>query len=243
MTGDRHQHPFVARRVEREDSGQEAIEHHARGVEIGADVRVLHRYELLGRGVTWGAEHGPRTREPRLIRRLLGDAEVEDDGAHGRLFAEEHVAGLEVAVDDARSMRCLEPMEDLVHEKERVAQPARAFAIHPALHRLTDQILERQEGHLGHSAVEHLHDVRRVDARGDLGLAQEPLNGGGVSRITPKELERNQPIQVHVARAIDRAMSSDADEGLELVAVERGPDQSLWVFQHSPIMAVSRAAE
>ena len=74
-----------------------------RRVDVGALVDLLAE-DLLGRHVFWRADHVAGLRELRvalLLRR--GDAEVHDlDQA---LLVDQHVGGLQVAVDDAGLVR------------------------------------------------------------------------------------------------------------------------------------------
>jgi hypothetical protein len=89
-------------------AGEGEVEHDAEGVEVGAggDVSAL---DLLGREEERRAEDLPLARALR-VEGLPAHAEVEEGGAP--LRADEHVAGLEVAVDHPRRVDAREGLEE-----------------------------------------------------------------------------------------------------------------------------------
>ena len=118
-----------------------------------------------------------------------GDAEVGDPGA--ALGVDEHVLGLEVAVDDPALVRELRRLEDLADDLDRLAdgQPAR------------DQVLERGAldvlhrdpvAAVGLAAVVDADHVRVLEPRRRLRLAAEALDELRVlGEALVQELERH----------------------------------------------------
>ena len=108
----------------------------------------------------------------------LGDAEVDqlDQGRPVVALDEEHVRGLQVAVDDARGVGLLEarapPARAMPAREDRVEAlaPARARAQVLALEQLHDE--EQPQLGVGPD-VEHVDDVLALDGAGAAGLALE----------------------------------------------------------------------
>ncbi len=96
-------------RDERRAPRDELEQHRAQRPDVGPDVDVLRRAELLGRHVERRADDGRRARERELQvdPGRLGDPEVEhlDEGASVHAPREEDVVRLDVAMDDPRRVR------------------------------------------------------------------------------------------------------------------------------------------
>ena len=105
-------------------AGRELVQHHAEREQIGARVDVAPG-ELLGRHVARRADHRADLRDARHRRRAR-DAEVGDHDATVAAL-DQHVVGLEIAVDDARRVRRREPRADL-HRRSRCSCAPRASA-------------------------------------------------------------------------------------------------------------------
>ena len=81
--------------------GEQAVEHHAHGVEIGARVDLVAQH-LFGRHVGRRAHHEPGVRQV-LGARHARDAEVHDLDGPG--LGDHHVGGLQIAMHDAHAVR------------------------------------------------------------------------------------------------------------------------------------------
>jgi hypothetical protein len=120
--------------IERASAGEHLVQQHAEGVNIRTCVH-LAALELLGRHVMERAEDRALTRE-RLCARdavaeqtravgrgKLGQAEVQELRAR---LGQHHVAGLQVAMDDAAAMGGVERQRDLVCVRQRRVDRNRA---------------------------------------------------------------------------------------------------------------------
>ena len=91
------------------------------------------------------------------------------------VLADQHVAGLHVAVDDALGVRMVERVAEVAHHGRDLLGPQRPAAKHPrqrlALHVLHDD----QHALVVGGGVEHRDEVRVVERRSELRLAGEAL--------------------------------------------------------------------
>jgi hypothetical protein len=133
-----------------------------------------------------------------------------------------HVGRLQIAVNDTRLVRRLEPLGDLPTNLERLLHghgPARepfsqCFARHEP---------EREEVDLP-SLIDpvDLRDARMVEARERLRFALEPLEPLLVRReLLGQDLDRDLAREPGVARAIDLPHRAGAERAQDLVACER----------------------
>ena len=110
----------------------------------------------------------------------LRDAEVDELHERGAVVAldEEHVGGLEVAVDDAGSVRLLEPVRGLLHEtagEERIEPPATRE--HPRQILPFQQLHHEKETQVGIGAdIEYVNDVLALDGARAARLAFEAMD-------------------------------------------------------------------
>jgi hypothetical protein len=173
-------------RVARQGAGEELVEEHAQGVDVGARVDVgaprggHGAVGLLGAHVGRRADDHPRLRGERLagevgVAHRLGDPEVDDLGERrARLLGDEDVGGLEVAVDDPLLMRVLHGVADRGHEPHPLGHPQPAL-VAPAGDRDAVDVLHRhpRSAGLGGAGIEHagdpgvLHERERLPLRGE----------------------------------------------------------------------------
>lgn len=104
---------------ERGDAGRRAVEHAAEREEIGPCVDRLAAARLLGREVarraqelTRAGEAGRRLLHARVAGEHPRDAEVEDANVLDPSLDQEEVRRLQIAMDQVRRMRRLEPLTD-----------------------------------------------------------------------------------------------------------------------------------
>ena len=192
---------------------------------------------LLGRHVRRGADAGAGARqrlEGRRGARLgltgLGRAdaarqpEVED--AHPSVGADDHVLGLEVAVDDAERVRRGEAapggevdVADLAPRAPPLVTPGAERAAWHVLHRDEHALAERAD-------VVHGDDVGVGEARQRASLAEEPRAPLGIARaveVGPHDLDGDGAIELGVVRGIDDAHAAGAEPFEDRVAPDAGP--------------------
>ena len=168
LEGDRHRR-FA---LERDHAGEQLVEDHPDRVQVGGGA---HRVALglLGREVLGGAHDRARERHVRGAR--PGDAEVRH--ARPPLFVEDHVVGLEVAVDDAAPVGEARRAQDLHDDLDRARRVERALFAHDRLQRAAGHVLHGDVvGAVPLAAVEDGHDVRVRQGGRARGLAPEALD-------------------------------------------------------------------
>ena len=107
--------------AKRRRAGQALEEHAAERVLVGAPVEGL-ALELLGCGVVEGAGE-PRRAERAVAVQSPGQTEVGEVGV--AVVGDQHVARLDVAVDEAAGVRSVEGGGDLVDDRQRPAGSSR----------------------------------------------------------------------------------------------------------------------
>jgi hypothetical protein len=192
-------------------SGETLVEGDAERVDVAP--LVLRRPAPLLRGHV-----GRRTALEARVPEGVGHPEVEH--LHPPVLAEEDVAGLEVAVNDSVPVGVGQRPGHLGDGLDRLLERQRA-AIEPLRERLAAQQLLDQEGStLAPPHVVNRHDARMGEARGRLGLLEEPLRVAPGVAMRPNELERHQASEHIVPRLEDHPEATRADAPDDLEAVE-----------------------
>ena len=150
-----------------------------------------------------------------------GDAEVGDDGM-ARL--EQHVAGLDIPVDDVEAVRVGERVGDLAGDRQRFLhrQPAHPVELLPQ--RLALDVRHDVVQHAGVFArIVDRQDVGVGQARGDLDLAEEPLGAERDGDVRPQDLDRDPPSLPLILGDEDRGHPAASDLPIDDIAtVEDG---------------------
>ncbi|MGC4120635.1 MAG: hypothetical protein QM765_39870 [Myxococcales bacterium] len=198
-------------------SGEQLVEHHPEGEDVGAAVGVRARSEL-GSHVARGPG-GDGAGDALAV----GEPEVED--ARRALGGDHHVVGLEVAVDDAQRVGVLEPAGDLLGVAPGLG-PGHAAGGDERAQRPARDVLHDQHG----AAVVLLDPVDRGDVRVDHGgggarLLEHRLALGKRAGAGAHELERHLAQELGVLGEEDRAQAALAQHGLDAVVAERRADQ------------------
>ena len=219
----------VALAGERHPAGQRLVEHHAQRPHVarGADLADAAG-GLLRRHVVRRAELGGRERERALDVDQLGEAEVGEVRLAVRV--EEHVAGLEVAVQHAALVRVMDGAGDLREQPGRLPRRQRALQEtlreRAAVHQLHGEELLP----VGLADLMDGDDVRMVQPRDRLRLgaeARQLLRPGEGGRAD--ELQGDGALEPEVLRLVDDPHAAVSDLPQQPVLSEhrrqRGPTE------------------
>lgn len=218
--------------IDRQALRQQLVADDPERIDVGAHVdRRWIAGELFGGHVGQRAEHLPGVRPERhawfrRVRRCLieaADAEVE----HFRLPLpiDQHVAGLQVAVDHAAGVGVRDRLGDGGEEREARERP-QAAALRVAVERLAVDELHDQVG----GAAQRLGTAAAVD-RGDAGVGQprqqpgfplESARGLGAGQLERQRLQRDAPLRLLLLRFVDHAHAAAPDQAQDPEAVDLG---------------------
>ncbi len=209
--------------VERRETHEALVHHHAHRVQVGAPVeRAPHG--LFRRHVV-RRSHGAAARGESRMKLRRGNAEIGEVGV--AVVVEQHVVGLHVPVHHAMSVCVVERRRDLrghlgdadrgnrALAREQVGQPTAAHERH-------DQI-----DHLAHLAIVERHADERVhQPRRRFRLAAEALAHLLVAReMRVHDLEHERAAQRFLLHQVDVGHAARADAPQHTVAVPRGLPQ------------------
>ena len=201
-------------------SGEQFVEHHTEGIDIGPHVDLIHlAVELLRAHVLQRADELAHVGEHRRASHVgvgaTGHAEVD----HLRMpcGVDENIAGLEIAMDHALLMAVADCLAGLTKESDAVAhaEPARRGELRDRLSFL--DIFHHEVGH--GSAGKRLHPDG-IDA-GDPGVCQpaenlrlvlEPASGGGREHAGADHLHGHGPTGHSLQTLVHAAHAAFADE-------------------------------
>jgi hypothetical protein len=220
------------RRGEGPPTGHRLDQGHREG-ELIAGRRRGATVEQLGRQVRRRADHQAGLGHRRLVgpagRRVLAVADVDrarqpevGDVSHA-VAIDQHVVGLEVAVDQARAMRRRQPApgrrqdrDDRRRRARRRGQPGPQRAAVDERHRdreLTVVLLD----------VVDRDDVGVAQLGQGPGLAHQARALAGADPIRPHQLERDLALELPIDRAVDHRHPAAAELAVEPVAPGLAP--------------------
>ncbi|MGX1504878.1 UNVERIFIED_CONTAM: hypothetical protein RKD43_003503 [Streptomyces graminofaciens] len=215
--------------VERQPAGQQLEEHDPDRIQVGTGVHTPAE-GLLGGEVLRGADDHARLRHGRDARlHRTGDAEVHhlDDAALGH----HHVAGLDVAVDQAHLVAGLQGREHVGGDLERLVGGHRAVLLDVGgqdgsqrltLHVLHDDVRHQRAVELVLAGVEDGHDVGVGQLGDGLRLTPEPL----AERLLAPEfrverLDGHLAVQRGVVGQVDGSHAAFAEQIAKLIPAAR----------------------
>ncbi len=199
--------------------GEHLVEHAAERVDVRARVDRA-ALELLRRDVVERADEHAGLRHAAARRRLLGQAEVGQVGERLLLRAgDQHVRGLDVAVDEPARVGGVERPADLGQDLGGALGGHGALALdHRAQVRALDVAHRDVELPVLLARLVERDHVRVLDLRRDLRLVLEPLAerrvGGQVGR---DQLQRHLPVQPDLGGAVDDPHPAPPGDRLEPV--------------------------
>jgi len=198
---------------ERQRTRQQAVEHHANGIEVSTPVDFLAEH-LLRR------HEGRRAHHPAVHGHLIGaaharDAEVHD--LHHPVGRDHDVGRLHVAVHDAGVVRVLEADEDLFDDFSGAFDRQRADALGHLLERLPcHELHHHQEIAVGAEQLVDGRDLRVIELGENGRLGAEPLDDFRVGQVGIEGLDGNVAVQrlvdgtIHDSRAAAANLLDDA---------------------------------
>ena len=215
--------------------GQHLIHHDAERINVAAivDHRALG---LLRRDIMHRAERLARERVLRCAD--PGDAEVRDLDA--AVLEDQNVVRLDVAMDDAASVRVLKRLGDLHRKMQRLAPIERPLALHILLEgNALDQFHDDVIHTAGAGDVVHADDVGMRKHRNGLRFRLEPTAELLIARkLLLEDLDRDKAVQAVIQRLIDLRHATGADVFENLIPVVQ---QSSDVAIHRKLLSANAA--
>ena len=228
----------VGRRLRRERIGLEPAKHaghvvalsgkrtreqfeedHAGRVDVRPHIEVVPE-QLLRRHVGWSTHHAAGARQPRAVAaaRWLGDAEVDQLHHLGFAGRDDHVVGLEIAVQDLRGMQRVEAAQDATDDEERLAPRQRSTTLHPRAEVFALDELHHDAGQARGRRAEvcDRHNVGVADAGHQGRLPFKPPHHVVVH--LGEDLDGHRHAEPVVTRPIDLAHPTPAEHRLDAVA-------------------------
>ena len=177
-------------------------------------------------------------------RELLREPEIGQVDVSGRVVREENVAGLDVAVDEPAGVGGVE------RGRDRCEQRKGPFGReHPLSCEELPQVGALDVAHrdvelaVNVVGLEDRDDVRVVEAREQLRLAQEALSEAIVLRqVRSEQLERHPAFEAQVQRSVHVGHPTTAEERLDPVASEVGADPDVGCVHVAQIVAHGSSA-
>jgi hypothetical protein len=199
---------------------RQLVQHDAEREEVGAMIQRLV-FDLFWRHVRHRADDDPRLCEPERgdvvwggeVVCVNGPRQSEIEDLHMAFVGHHHIRGFEVAVDNLFPMRRRKRVGQRNRDVEEARLRQSAIRNHLAERRPLDE-LHRHEGNIiVFLDGEDSDDVRVVQRSDGLGFPSEARQSIGVSREgSGKNLQRHITIQFRVARAVDLAHATSAEQ-------------------------------
>ena len=156
------------------------------------------------------------------VARQRRDRQTEVADLHRAVAVHEAVRRLDVAVQDARGLRGVEPADDVEHRGDRHGRRQRTLGGDAILQRAAGQQLHRDDRHAGDLlAAEDVDGVRMADRGGELSLAQEPRAFVGVLQAAAQHLERDPSPALDVLGFVDLAHPAAAEQTADAIRPPR----------------------
>ena len=159
----------------------------------------------------------------------MRDSEVED--LHAARRCHHDVCRLQIAVDDAPMLSLLERVGDLLEDVEDRIEIQRA-PLHDRLKRgaldeFHGDVVERAAVVLAMTDFVDHRDMRMVERRGGPSLGQQTQCAGVAVAIRAQRLQRDDPSQPEILRAIDVAHAAGSQAFDDAVVREGVADQRI----------------
>ena len=174
------------------------------------------------------ADGHPDTRHRRLtprIRERLGDPEIHHQCVPVR---EQDVVGLHVAVHDAASVGVRERVGHIAQDRQGLREGQGTGPCHTVPQRLALDVRHDVVGEsVALTRVQQRQDVRMLQLRGDLDLAEEPARAQGGRQFRPQHLDGHLAAVLHVLGEPDDGHAARAKLPLQAIAVAQNGLESI----------------
>ena len=206
-------------RLEGGTPGQHLVENRTQRVDVAARVRgAALALRLLGADVEHGPHERPRARQLRLRGLVEREAEVGELGSAALL--DQDVRGLDVTVNDAGLVRGADGLGDLLRDRDRLLD-GQAPPADPLVERVAaDQLHRHVVAVLPVADLVYRDDVLVLEPRGGPGLALEAADALVRARPGEEDLERDDPVELGVARLVYHRLRAAAELPDEFVLGE-----------------------
>ena len=196
------------------------MQHAAERVDVGARVDPAAT-DLLGRHVVERADPLAGARRPGARERLLGESEVRDVDVI--VLGQQQVRGLDVAVDEAAEMDRVERGTGLVGDPRRPLRLQGTDDAHQRPHVGALDVAHRQvRDPVVLADVVDGDDVGVLDGCGGARFGQEPLaHASLLEQFGCDHLQRDDPVEVELAGAVDDAHPAATDDRFDPVPCEQ----------------------
>jgi hypothetical protein len=142
------------------------------------------------------------------------DSEIRYEGL---ALVHENIFGLEVAVDHPVSMRIIQCARNRGCDPYRVFDGKLLLAVERNAQRLTlDEWHHVEQQRVSRAAIEQRQQIRTLQIRGNLYLAQESIDPEDGAEVWLQDLARDLAMVTQVAGKIDDRHTAFADEPLDL---------------------------
>src|SRR5438874_3728370 len=208
--------------------------HDARqAVLVAAAVDVVAARPLLRAHVGGRPDDGARLGDMARVSRGVDGARDAEVRHHGRPARQHDVFRLDVAVHDPMAVRVRQRARHLRRDAQRIFLGELRLARQPiaqrfALHVRHDVIKEAG----GDARVVQGQDVRMLQSRRDLDLAQEPLGAEGGRQLRVQQLDRDGPVVLQVLGQEHGGHAAAPQFPLHRIAVGEGLTQGVEQVGH-----------
>ena len=207
---------------------QQFVENRPQGVNVGGGADLAGVSEGLLRGHIAGrAQDRPPARLTGIDVELFGQAEVADLGdSHGTLrtlrthrsYGKQHIGRLEIAMDDAGAVRRGDGVRQLLDQAGGRFRRQRG-AVEVVRQRAAVAVFQHQiRTAVVDAVLEHLDDVRMLQAGNGLGLVPEALSlVAGRRFLRADHLQGDKAVERRLPRLVHHAHAAAAQLGQDLV--------------------------
>ena len=209
---------------ERQLAGQHLEQDDAGGVEIGALVERLAQ-RLLGRDVVRRTDHASRQRRARGVLVIQPARQAEVGELHRSIGGNQHVLGLDVAMDGLHGVQRLEPDQHLSRDVHGVGGREPSVPRQELAERFAVDQLHGQKNRSAVAAeVEDADEMAAERVARHVHLAAQPRQRRRRDAFGPENLDGDVALQLAVVRAVDGSVSAAAEQRGDLIAA--GDDAS-----------------